>query len=126
MLSLGRVEEWQALACKQAGQVIFEEVADALDRNVRQWIRGEYRRIVREFALPREHRRHTLAPGFFHRGQNTHLNTNSCKPERDKELSLLGQACSRAALFEACACLRSTILQVTHCPVRAHGLLVFA
>src|SRR5258705_12624474 len=57
----------------QRGQVVVDEVADALDGEIRGWVAGEGLRIVRVVPLPGEYGGHASAPRALHRRQHAEL-----------------------------------------------------
>ena len=56
---------------EQVGQVILQQVADALDADIGCGIAGERFRIGRVVTLPDENGANTRAPEFFARGQDS-------------------------------------------------------
>ena len=58
---------------EQVGQVVPEQVPDALDRDVRWRVRGQRLRVVRVMPLSRKDGRQARSPDFFHRVQDAKL-----------------------------------------------------
>src|SRR4051794_9396877 len=76
--SLGLTFQTRAIAAglgsgEQGGQVVPEQVPDALDRDVRGRVRGQRLRVVRVMPLARKDGRQPRSPDLFHRVQDAQL-----------------------------------------------------
>src|SRR5258708_28724275 len=54
-------------------QIVLQQIADAVDADVRGRISGEYLWVQRVMSLARKDRRQAAAPMLFHRCQNAQL-----------------------------------------------------